>query len=208
MSTERARLTTASIGNLGLHAASRVQRILACGSRAWLIGLTMMTAADTAKATTWTYAWERGSSFSFADGVSAAPSGALTIDPTSGQLKSAVDIVLTGSGPEAGTYGPSYCDLGETLVYTDGPANLSLFLTDLDAGPNKVSLSEVSWYQPNSPQTEASEVAGGLQTEDSIARAVPEPSTWALFSPGLAGLALRRGRRRDRLRARLLAETA
>jgi hypothetical protein len=207
MSIERASPPGRAAGALDLRAAPQSRRRLASLSAAWLIGLSLMTAVNPAKAA-WTYAWESGSSFSFEDGVSAAPTGTLSIDPASGLLKSTDELVLTGPGPEAGTYGSDYYDLAETLVFTDGPADLSLLLTDLNEGPNKAPLFEVSWSEPNFPQSEASSVAGGLQMEESAAGAVPEPSAWALLGLGLAAIALGRGRRRDGRRARLSAEIA
>ena len=37
-------------------------------------------------------------------------------------------------------------------------------------------------------------MVGGVQLSDSIAATAPELSTWVLFGPGVAGIALARGR--------------
>jgi PEP-CTERM motif len=159
----------------------------------------LAAAAQPGTAAIYTYSWESGSSFSFADGVTASPTGEVAVDPKESNFLSD-KIVLTGSGAEAGTYAPDVFDGTDTLGYGDGSAYLEFtFVGGLYAG-EAAKLVNVAWSSVQSGDLRnANKVSGGLELADSLgASAVPEPSTWLLLGVGAGALALARGKRKAR----------
>ena len=99
------------------------------------------------------------------------------------------DIVVTGTGQEAGTYEPQ--ESGDNvLLYVDSATSNDLFLRfNENLGAANLQLTRVDWVGAGS--STAVELGGGAQ----LPAAAPEPSTWAMMLIGFTGLgyaALRR----------------
>jgi hypothetical protein len=183
--------------NPGLRLAVRSRRASAA-----LIAALAAAAAQPATAAIYTYSWESGSSFSFADGVTASPTGEVAVDPKESNFLSD-KIILSGSGVEAGTFSPDVFNGSDTLAYVDGSASLELsFVGGLYAGEG-AKLVSVMWSSVESGDLRnADKVSGGLQLADSLgATAAPEPSTWLLLGAGAITVVLvKRSRDPRRLR--------
>jgi PEP-CTERM motif len=138
--------------------------------------------AAPARADVLTYTFDPFTHFTFQDLESAVLIGTFTVNPPGDDL-SADDIVITGTGQEAGTYGPEESGDNE-LLYVDSTTSNELFLIfNEDLGAAHLQLTEVEWAG-GSGRSSAIELGGGAH----LPTAAPEPSTWAMMLLGFAGL--------------------
>jgi hypothetical protein len=145
--------------------------------------------AGPASAQNLTYTFDPFTHFTFADLDSAVLTGTFTINPPGDGLFTD-DIIITGTGKEAGTYEPE--ESGDNvLFYVDSATSNDLFLRfNQNLGAASLLLTRVDWVGA-ADRSAAVELGGGAQ----LPAAAPEPSTWALMLIGFAGLgyaALRR----------------
>jgi PEP-CTERM motif len=163
--------------------------------RAMMFALAAFAIVGPATAQTLTYTFDAGSSFTFSDGDSAVLTGSFSVDPPGDNLD-ALDVVITGTGKEAGTYEPLNSDINE-LLYTNSANSEDLSLVfDQNLGATNLRLTSVQWFGDGDRST-AVEVIGGAQ----LPAAVPEPSTWAMMLLGFAGVGLAALRRRGAVEA-------
>jgi hypothetical protein len=153
------------------------------------VALTTFAVANPASAALLTYTFDPFTHFTFEDLDSAVLTGTFTINPPSDGLF-ADDIVIAGTGQEAGTYEPQ--ESGDNLIlYIDSATSNELFLRfNEDLGAPHLQLTQVDWHDGAVSST-AVELGGGAQ----LPAAAPEPSTWAMMLIGFVGLgyaALRR----------------
>ncbi len=166
--------------------------------RAAVAGAMFLTAAlfaaGPASADVLTYTFGLFTHFTFADLDSAVLTGTFTINPPGDSLF-ADDIVVTGSGQEAGTYEPQ--ESGDNvLFYVDSATSNDLFIRfDQNLGAANLTLSSVAWTGGSSTSN-AVEVGGGAR----LPAAAPEASTWAMMLIGFAGLGFAATRRKGPLR--------
>lgn len=138
--------------------------------------------ATPANAQNLTYTFDPSTHFTFQDLSSAILTGTFTINPPGDSLF-ADDIVIGGTGQEAGVYEP--IDQGQNVLhYVDSATSSDLFLRfDQDLGAVQLELTRVDW-DSGGVSSEATELGGGAR----LPTAVPEPSTWAMMLLGFAGL--------------------
>ena len=141
-----------------------------------------------------TYTFDPFTHFTFEDLDSAVLTGTFTINPPSDGLFTN-DIVVSGTGQEAGTYEPQ--ESGDNvLLYVDSATSNDLFLRfNENLGAANLQLTRVDWVGAGS--STAVELGGGAQ----LPSAAPEPSTWAMMLLGFAGLGYAAVRRKDAVRA-------
>ncbi|HEY1782621.1 MAG TPA: hypothetical protein VGG79_19680 [Roseiarcus sp.] len=162
--------------------------------RAMAFALAASAIADPASAQNLTYTFDAGSSFTFSDGDTANLMGSFTINPPGDSLF-ADDIVITGTGQEAGTYEPQ--TQGDNILeYVEsGTSNDVLLRFGQDLGAASLVLTRVDWAGDGARST-AVDVTGGAQ----LPAAAPELSTWAMMLIGFAGLGFAATRRKEPLR--------
>ena len=172
-------------------------RTLALASAAIAMGVALATmgAANPARAQALTYTFDVATQFTFEDLESAFLLGTFTIDPPGDDLFAA-DIVIAGTGQEAGTYEP-FESGDNVLLYVDSTTSNELFLRfNVDLGAPQLQLTQVDWHD-GLLSSIAISVGGGAH----LPTAVPEPSTWAMMLLGFAGLGYAAIRRRGAARA-------
>ena len=149
--------------------------------RALLFALAAFAVANRASAEVLTYTFDPFTHFTFEDLDSAVLTGTFTINPPSDGLFTD-DIVVAGTGQEAGTYEPE--ESGDNvLLYVDSATSNDLFLRfNENLGAPHLQLTQVDWHDGAVSST-AVELGGGAQLPT-----VPEPSTWAMMLIGFAGL--------------------
>jgi hypothetical protein len=154
------------------------------------VQLAAFAVANPASAALLTYTFDPFTHFTFEDLDSAVLTGTFTINPPSDGLFTD-NILVTGTGQEAGTYEPDESGNNE-LLYVDSATSNDLFLIfNENLGAPHLQLTEVDWVGANS-RSSAIELGGGAQLPT-----VPEPSTWVMTLGGFAGLGwLARWRRR------------
>jgi hypothetical protein len=151
--------------------------------------------ANPASAELLTYTFDPFTHFTFEDLDSAILTGTFTINPPSDGLV-ADDIIVDGTGQEAGTYEPQESG-GNVIMYTDATTSNGLFIDfNENLGAAHILLAEVTWTSGDLRST-AIEVGGGAQ----LPAAAPEPSTWAMMLLGFVGLGYAAVRRRGAVRA-------
>jgi hypothetical protein len=171
--------------------------------------LGMMLAMPTqASATVVTYTFSNDASLTFSDGNVEDVSGSFDFN-TAGGLVSNADIILTGTGPEAGTYSanPFYDDTVFPAVCASPSGTIPIlctwYTTALGSAPAVSDLMPSPpgggiGYFATDPGTNITETAA---TGDIATTPVPEPSTLSLFGAGIlsfAGIALYRRRKQSR----------
>jgi hypothetical protein len=172
-------------------------RTLALASAAIVMGVALATmgAANPARAEVLTYTFDVSTHFTFEDLESAFLLGTFTVNPPGDNL-SADDIVIVGTGQEAGTYEPDESG-NNVIVYTDSSTSNQLFIRfDQDLGAVQLQLSSVEWAGGSS-RSNAIDLGGGAR----LPTVAPEPSTWAMMLLGFAGLGYAAIRRRGAARA-------
>ena len=149
--------------------------------------------AGPASADVLTYTFDPFTHFTFADLDSAVLTGTFTVNPPGDDLF-ADDIVIAGTGQEAGTYEPQ--ESGDNvLYYVDSATSNDLFLRfDQYLGAAHLQLVQVDWHD-GAVSSKAIELGGGARLP-----AAPEASTWAMMLLGFAGLGLAAFRRKGLLR--------
>jgi hypothetical protein len=160
-------------------------RIFALASAAILtlgVALTAFAVANSASAAVLTYTFDPFTHFTFEDLDSAVLLGTFTVNPPGDNLSSD-DIVIGGTGQEAGTYEPE--ESGDNvLLYVDSATSNELFLRfNQNLGAAHLQLTSVDWHDGPVSST-AIELGGGAH----LPTAAPEPSTWAMMLLGFAGL--------------------
>ena len=149
--------------------------------RALLFALAAFAVANPASAEVLTYTFDPFTHFTFEDLDGASLMGTFTVNPPGDDLSS-FDIVVGGTGQEAGTYKPEESG-GNVLLYVDSATSNDLFLRfNEDLGAPHLQLTQVDWHDGAVSST-AVELGGGAQLPT-----VPEPSTWAMMLIGFAGL--------------------
>jgi hypothetical protein len=129
-----------------------------------------------------TYTFDADTSFTFSDGDTADLTGTFMINPPGDSLF-ADDIVITGTGQEAGTYEPQ-TQGNNILEYVEsGTSNDILVRFDQDLGAASLELIRVDWSGDGVSST-AVEMTGGAQ----LPAAAPEPSTWGMMLLGFVGV--------------------
>jgi hypothetical protein len=138
--------------------------------------------ATPASAEVLTYTFDPFTHFTFEDLDSAVLTGTFTINPPGDGLFTD-DIVVAGTGQEAGTYEPE--ESGDNvLFYVDATTSNELFLNfNENLGAAHLQLTSVDWHNGGVSST-AIELGGGAR----LPAAAPEPSTWAMMLLGFAGL--------------------
>jgi hypothetical protein len=159
------------------------------------VALTTFAVANPASAALLTYTFDPFTHFTFEDLDSAVLTGTFTINPPSDGLF-ADDIVVTGTGQEAGTYEPDESGNNELLYIDFATSNEVFLIFNEDLGAAHLQLEEADWVGASSRST-AIELGGGAQ----LPTAAPEPSTWAMMLLGFAGLGYAAIRRRSAARA-------
>jgi PEP-CTERM motif len=161
--------------------------------RALLFALAAFAVANPASAEVLTYTFDPFTHFTFEDLDSAVLTGTFTINPPSDGLFTD-DIVVAGTGQEAGTYEPE--ESGDNvLLYVDSATSNDLFLRfNENLGAAHLQLTQVDWHD-GAVSSNAIEVGGGAQ----LPAAVPEPSTWAMMLLGFVGLGYAAVRRKGSL---------
>jgi hypothetical protein len=158
--------------------------------RAMMFALAAFAIVGPASAQNLTYTFDAGSSFTFSDGDTANLTGTFTINPPGDSLF-ADDIVITGSGQEAGTYEPQ-TQGNNILEYVESGTSDDLFLRfDHDLGAAQLQLTKVDWHD-GAVSSNAIELGGGAH----LPTAAPEAGTWAMMLLGFGGLGLAALRRR------------
>jgi hypothetical protein len=145
------------------------------------VALTAFTVANPASAAVLTYTFDPFTHFTFEDLDSAVLTGTFAINPPGDSLFSD-DIVVAGTGQEAGIYEPDQSG-DNVLLYVDSATSNEVFLFfNENLGAAHLQLTEVEWV--GAGRSTAIEVGGGAQ----LPAAAPEPSTWAMMLAGFAGL--------------------
>jgi hypothetical protein len=149
--------------------------------RALLFALAAFAVANPASAEVLTYTFDPFTHFTFEDLDGASLMGTFTVNPPGDGLSS-FDIVVGGTGQEAGTYEPE--ESGDNvLLYVDSATSNDLFLRfNENLGAPHLQLTQVDWHDGAVSST-AVELGGGAQLPTA-----PEPSTWAMMLIGFAGL--------------------
>jgi hypothetical protein len=136
-----------------------------------MFALAAFAVANPASAEVLTYTFDPFTHFTFEDLDGASLMGTFTVNPP-GDVLSSFDIVVGGTGQEAGTYEPE--ESGDNvLLYVDSATSNDLFLRfNEDLGAPHLQLTQVDWHDGAVSST-AVELGGGAQLPT-----VPEPSTW------------------------------
>ena len=140
-----------------------------------------------------TYTFDTFTHFTFEDLDSAVLTGTFTINPPGDSLFTD-DIVVTGTGQEAGTYEPE--ESGDNVLwYVNSATSSDLFLYfNENLGAAHILLTKVQWA--GSGRSTAIELGGGAR----LPATAPEPSTWAMMLLGFAGLGYAAVRRKGAVR--------
>jgi hypothetical protein len=137
--------------------------------------------ANPASAQLLTYTFDPFTHFTFEDLDSAILTGTFTLSED--DTFSAADIIIDGTGQEAGTYEPG--EQGDNVLeYTDLTTSNEVFVRFNEIlGAPHLLLTSVEWAGGSS-RSNAIELGGGAH----LPTVVPEPSTWAMMLLGFVGL--------------------
>jgi hypothetical protein len=96
--------------------------------RALFVALAAFVIAGPASAQTITYTFDAFTHFTFEDLDSAVLAGSFSVDPPGDNLD-APEVVITGTGKEAGTYEPLASDINE-IDYSNSTASLDIIFDE------------------------------------------------------------------------------